>query len=213
MKKITDIFDNAEAQMDAMGAAAFVSRLYSGPRTSEFTRLKEDWVLGSFAMRFNKLHTPSLVWAVRNPPGTKKADFSVYTDGRRFLVDIEILSLFSEPIVDNPKGYEDFSPFPCWRDPKDAEVMHLDIDQPRRSQPYARLKRLVETHLRDHYAPYWLVIWDNEHGVFHPNLDDLSGRVLSIVRARDERGSLPASLKQVWIVDESFPDARRVFPL
>jgi hypothetical protein len=45
MKKIADIFDNAEAQMDAMGAAAFVSRLYSGPRTPEFTRLKEDWVL------------------------------------------------------------------------------------------------------------------------------------------------------------------------
>ena len=80
MEKITDIFDNAEAQMDAIGAAAFVSRLYSGPGTSEFTRLKEDWVLGSFATRFNKLHTPPLVWADRNPPGTKKADFSVYTD-------------------------------------------------------------------------------------------------------------------------------------
>ncbi len=195
--------------MDALGAAAFVSRLYSGPRTSEFTRLKEDWVLGSFATRFNKLHAPPLVWADRNPPLTKKADFSVYTNGHRFLVDIEILSLFSEPIVDNPKDYEDFSPFPCWRDPKDPDVIHLDIDQPRRSEPYARLKRLVETHLRDHYPPYWLVIWDNEHGVFHPNLDDLSERVLNILRARGRRRGLPLSLEQVWIIDESFPDARR----
>ncbi|MGH7840026.1 MAG: hypothetical protein ACREQT_00705 [Candidatus Binataceae bacterium] len=212
MRKIADIFDNAEAEMDAMGAAAFVSRLYSAPRTPEFTRLKEDWVLGSFATRFNKQYAPPLVWADRNPPRTKKADFSVYTNGRHFLIDIEILSLFSEPVVDNPKGYEDFSPFPCWRDPKDPAVMHLDIDQPRRSQPYARLERLVETHLRDHYAPYWLVIWDNEHGVFHPNLDDLSGRVLNILRARGKRRRLPTSLKEVWIVDETFPDARRVFP-
>lgn len=198
--------------MNAMGAVAFVSRLYSGPSTPEFTRLKEDWVLGSFAMRFNKQSGPLLVWADRNPPGTKRADFSVYTNDRRFLVDIEIVSLFSEPIVDDPKGYEDFSPFPCWRDSEDPNVTHLDIDQPRRSQPYARLKRLVETHLRDHYPPYWLVLWDNEHGVVHPNLADLSGRVLNILGARGKRRGLPENLKQVWIVDENSPQSHLVFP-
>ena len=122
------------------------------------------------------------------------------------------MSLFSEPVAEDPRSYEDFSPYQCWRDPEYPEVLHLDIDQPPRSKPYTRLKRLVEVHLRDHYPPYWLVIWDNEHGVTHPNLDDLSGRVLNILQARDKRRGLPPTLKQVWIVDETSPVTRRVFP-
>jgi hypothetical protein len=211
MEKITDIFDKKEAEMNAMGAKAFVGRLYSGRPTPEFTRLKEEWVLGSFVHRFNRQFARHLVWADYNLPGTKRADFSVYGNARDFVTDIEILSLFSEPVVKPPKGYEDFSPYLCWRDPEYPDGLHLDIDQPRRSRPYARLKRLVEAHLRDDYAPYWLVIWDNEHGVFHPNLDDLSARVLSIIEARNSRRGLPTSLKEIWVFDENLPDARRIF--
>jgi hypothetical protein len=88
-------------------------------------------------------------------------------EGGLLFLSLALLMLLMLIATSRAEGYEDSSTFPCWRDPKDPDVMHLDIDQPRRSQPYARLKRLVELHLRDHYPPYWLVIWDNEHGVFH----------------------------------------------
>jgi hypothetical protein len=39
-----------------------------------------------------------------------------------------------------------------------AMLHHVDIDQPRQSQPYAYLKRVIEKHLRDKYPPYWLVV-------------------------------------------------------
>jgi len=206
MQLITETFARAEAQMNAMGATEFVSRLYSGIPTPGFTQLKEDWVLGSFACRYNRRFTPNLIWAQRNPPGSKKADFSVFAGDRQYLTDLEILSLFSEPVVDNPRGYEDFCPNPCWRDPADPLIIHIDIDQPRRRQPYARLKRLVRAHLRDEYAPYCLVIWDNDHGVPHPNFSDLSARITAILHTEIAKGRKPDCLRQLWLLDENSPD-------
>ncbi len=189
--------------MDAMGAETFVDRLYSGVSTPDFTRLKEEWELGFFVQHYNRLHSPALVWACRNQPGTNHADFSVYAADTSYLWDIEVTALFSKPTTKNPKGYEDFSPYPISRDPSDPRVLHVEIDQPRKSQPYTMLERVVEKHLRDEYPPYWLVIYDNEHGIQHPNLKHLSSLIQGILRKRAPRGPLPSNLLQVWAFDLS----------
>ena len=189
--------------MDAMGAQNFVDHLYSRASTPQFTRLKEEWEFGSFVQEYNKVHTPALVWACRNHSGTNHADFSIYAVDKSYLWDIAVTAVYSKPTTKNPQGYHDFSPYPISRDTSDASVLHVDIDRPRKSQPYAMLKRIVEKHLRDKYPPYWLVIYDNEHGVQHPNLKHLANLIQGILRARAQAGRLPANLKQVWIFDFS----------
>ncbi len=189
--------------MDKMGAERVVDQLYSGEPTTGFTRLKEDWELGFFVQEYNKVHIPALVWACRNQHGTSHADLSIYAADKSYLWDIEVAALFSKPTTKNPQGYEDFSPYPVWRDTLDSRVLHVEIDQRRKSLPYARLKRVIETHLRDKYPPYWLVIYDNEHGVQHPNLDHLTSLVRGMLQAKEKRGRLPSSLQQVWVFDFS----------
>lgn len=189
---------DAEVQMDAMGAETFVDRLYSGVSTPDFTHLKEEWELGFFVQQYNRLHSPALIWASRNQAGTNHADFSVYTADRSYLWDIEVTALFPKPTTKNPKGYQDFSPYPISRDPSDPDVLHVEIDQPRQSQPYTMLERVVEKHLRDEYPPYWLVIYDNEYGIQHPNFNHLSSLIQGILRKRVQRGRLPSNLLQVW---------------
>lgn len=65
-------------------------------------------------------------------------------------------------------------------------------------------------HLRDDYPPYWLVIWDNEHGVFHPNLDELALRIGKMLEIKRQRENLPACVQQVWVFDENDPKVRQV---
>lgn len=204
LRKIDDILRDAEAQMDVMGAQTVVDRLYSGVSTPDFTRLKEEWEFGFFVQEYNKLHAPALVWACRNQPGTNHADFSVYAADKSYLWDIEVTGLFSKPATKTPKGYEDFSPYPVWRDPSNPKMLHVDIDQPRKNpEPYAMLKRVVEIYIRDKYPPYWLVIYDNEHGVQHPNLKHLANLIQGILHARVQRGRLPSNLRQVWAFDSA----------
>ncbi len=210
MRKIDDILRDAEAQMDAMGAETVVDCLYSRESTPDFIRVKEEWELGFFVQEYNKLHTPALVWAYRNQPGTNNADFSVHTADKSYLWDIELTALFSKPTIKNPQSYEDFSPYPIWRDASYPGVRHVEIDQPRKSQPYTMLERVIETHLRDKYPPYWLVIYDNEHGVQHPNLKHLANLIQRILQARVQRGRLPSNLRQVWAFD--FSGVVRVWP-
>lgn len=204
VRKIDDMLRDAEAQMDAMGAETFVGRLYSGVSTPdpEFTRLKEEWELGFFVQQYNRLHSPALVWACHNQPGTNHADFSVYAADKSYLWDIEVTALFSTPTTEHPKGYEDFSPYPTRRDASDPCVLHVEIDEPRKSQPYATLEWVVGKHLRDKYPPYWLVIYDNEHGIQHPN-KHLSSLIKGILQKRAQRGRLPSNLLQVWAFDLS----------
>jgi hypothetical protein len=81
-------------------------------------------------------------------------------------------------------------------------VMVQDIDHPRPGyKPYDGLKRGIEKHLRDRYPPYWLVIYDNEHGVTHPNLIDLRNRVTAILGKISQRNKVPANLREVWLFD------------
>lgn len=129
LRKIEDMLHNAEAQMDEIGASTLIDRFYSGKPTLELTRLKEQWILGLFATRFNKYHTTQLTWALHHPPNTKKADFSVYGRDRSVICDIEVTSIWSKPTVKNPKGYEDFSPYSIYRDPGDPTIAHIDINQ------------------------------------------------------------------------------------
>jgi len=166
--------------------------------------------LGSFATRFNKYYATQLIWAFHHPPNTKRADFSVYGRDRSLVCDIEVTSVWSKPTVKNPKGYEDFSPYPIYRDPSDPTIAHIDINQRPKNQPYSTLKRVIEMHLRDDYPPYWLVIWDNEHGVSKPNLDELALLVGKILETKRQRGNLPPNLQQVWVFDENDPKARQV---
>jgi len=80
--------------------------------------------------------------------------------------------------------------------------MLQDIDNPRHGyKPYAGLKRIIKKHLRSRYPPYWLVIYDNEHGVQHPNLIDLGNRVRAILNNLSQGGKIPASFKEVWLFD------------
>ena len=65
-------------------------------------------------------------------------------------------------------------------------------------------------HLRDKYPPYWLVIYDNEHGMQRPNLSQLARLIRDILQARATLGRLPTGLKQVWrlittVWDKRFP--------
>ena len=202
LRKIDDIARDAEARNDAMGADEYLRQSYSSCKpTSEFTRLKEEQYLGFFVQQYNEGHGPALVWACHHDRGSGHADFSVYGGSKSYLWDIEVTALFSQPTTKNPKGYEDFSPYPVWRNPSDPSVMFQDIDAPRKSKPYATLNRVVETHLRDKYPPYWLVLYDNEHGVQHPNLNQLEGLIRQILRKKASRSRLPTNLKQVWAFD------------
>jgi nitrite reductase/ring-hydroxylating ferredoxin subunit len=77
-----------------------------------------------------------------------------------------------------------------------------DIDHPRAGfRPYAALNRVIETHLRDQYPPYWLVVYDKKHGVTHPNLIELRHCIREILEKKATRGKLPANLTQVWAFD------------
>jgi hypothetical protein len=64
--------------------------------------------------------------------------------------------------------------------------------------------------VRSGYVPYWLVLWDNEHGVEHPNLDQLEALVRRELERIVRRKGLPASLTAVWLFDENDPIPRRL---
>jgi hypothetical protein len=207
LRRIEDVLSDAEVQNDAMGADEYLRQSYSsGKPTPDFTRLKEAKYLGYFAEQYNERNTPGLVWARRNEAGSDHADFSVYDDKKSYLCDLEITALFSTPTTKDPKGYEDFSPYP--RMPIAMELSAVpgvtlwDIDRPKPGfRPYARLERTIEMHLREAYPPYWLVIYDNEHGVCHPNLKQLEQLIRRTLEKNVGRGRLPANLKQVWAFD------------
>jgi hypothetical protein len=74
------------------------------------------------------------------------------------------------------------------------------------------LEEVIKKHLRDQYPPYWLVVWDNEHGVWKPNLDELAKLIREVLHARKALGRLPSSLQQVWIFDQNAPRPMQVFP-
>jgi hypothetical protein len=190
--RIEELWEAAEAKNDAMGADEYVKLSYSSGKPSpDFTELKEAQYLGHFARQYNEAHSPSLVWACRNEAGSNHSDFSVYDHTKFYLGDIEITALFSTPGVKDPRRYQDFSPFPvCEIAPR---MILQDIDNPRHGyEPYAKLKRIIEKHLRSKYPPYWLVFYDNEHGVQHPNLIDLGNRVRPILNNLGQRGKIPA---------------------
>jgi hypothetical protein len=199
MHKIADMLKDAEAK-DQQEAENFVQQLYSPQRsTPDFTDKKEGWILGTFAELYNRyacpdFGRPELVWARRNMPGTNHADFSVYGADKSYLWDIEVFALFPKPPAKNPKRYQDLWPYPLHPDPSNPAVHDVDIDQLRKSKPYANLERLVEKHLRDKYPPYWLVIYDNEFWVQdRGQLEDPIRQIL-----QKNVGRLPANLKQVW---------------
>lgn len=210
MQKIEDMLRDAETQREAMGADNFHERLYSRASTPDFLCLKEEFYLGYFAQEYNKSYLPELVWACHHPPRSSRADFSVYASNQTHLCDIEVTAIFSKPKTKNPKGYEDYSPFPVRPDPLVPGAILQDIDSPPKVQPYAWLKRVIETHFRNKYPPYWLVVYDNEHGVQHPNLNGLASLIRQILEAKATRGQLPLNLQQVWVFD--LPGVVRVFP-
>ena len=189
--------------MDAMGARSFVDQCYSGTRTEQLTRLKENWELGSFVQHYNKTYSPALVWAYHNQRGIGHADFSIYAADKSYLWDIEVTALFPKPTTEYPQSYEDYSRYPVWRDPSNRSLLHVNINRPPKSQPYARLKNVVKNHLRDKYPPYWLVIYDNEHDVERRNLKHPANLIETVLRAKAQACKLPASLKQAWVFDGS----------
>jgi hypothetical protein len=203
---LTTIDELWEAAEKEMGADEYVRQSYAPEPSSDFKRLQERKYLGCFAKQYNEGgRAPALVWACQHERGSRHADFSVYDESKRYLCDIEITALFTKPANKNPQDYEDYSPYPVMPIPCHLSapgVSLRDIDHPRAGfQPYATLKRVIETHLRDQYPPYWLVVYDNEHGVTHPNLTELLQRIREVLEKRAGRNRLPANLKQVWAFD------------
>jgi hypothetical protein len=174
VRRIEDLVRDAAAENDAMGADEYVRQ-------------------------------SALVWACQCERGSGHADFSVYGENRRYLWDIEFTALFTTPAKKNAEDYEDYSPYPVTPVSWNVAVSGVslrDIDHPRTGfRPYGRLERVIETHLRDRYPPYWLVIYDNEHGVTDLNLAELKQRIYEILEKRAGGGRLPANLKQVWAFD------------
>jgi hypothetical protein len=125
--RIEDLFSAAERRMEEIGAAAFVQRLYSGRDDPELTGIKEDWILGAFTVRYNATRSSRLVYARRNAAGTGHADFSVYGADCSMICDVEVTGLWLKPTVDQPQGYEDYSPYPALP----APVLELPDDSSR----------------------------------------------------------------------------------
>lgn len=204
LRLIEELRKEAESENDAMGASEYIRRCYSSSYepTPEFTRLKERQYLGEYARQYNERFAPALIWARENDRGTGHADFSVYARNQSYLCDIEMTALFTKPVSSKPRGYEDYSPYlpaliPAKRVIPDVSLW--DIDNPRSGyRPYSRLERIIEMHLRSAYRPYWLVIYDNEHGVQHPNLNQLEKLIRLSLEKKASRGRLPANLRQVW---------------
>jgi len=204
VRLIEELRKEAETENDAIGATEYLRRCYSSAyeRTPEFTRLKERQYLGEFTRQYNERFAPALIWARENERGTGHADFSAYDRNQKYLCDIEMTALFTTPLMSKPQGYEDYSPYPPTPMPAKWVVPGLslwDIDNPRPGyRPYSRLERIIEMHLRSKYPPYWLVIYDNEHGVRHPNLNQLEKLIRLALEKKASRGRLPANLRQVW---------------
>lgn len=167
--------------------------------------MQERKYLGCFAEQYNEIHKPALAWVCQHERGSGHADFSAYDENQSYLCDIEITALFTNPAKKDPQDYEDYSPYPATPIPSELQVPGVsirDINHPRRGfRPYARLRRVIETHLRDDYPPYWLVIYDNEHGVEHPNLEELGQLTRQVLEKKKNRGKLVSNLKQVWVFD------------
>jgi len=203
LRKIKDIYANAERQIDAMGGSQnFINRLYSGsPSTARLTQLKEGWIIGRFAALYNETESPTLVWAARHLPATKRADFSVYDERKVYLCDVEVTAIFPKPSTKSPHGIGDFVPYPPSPDTENPLVTHVWVDRSPSQQPYAYARRVIEKHLRDAYPPYWLVIYDNEFLAFRGiTRADAVRRLEEIFTAKKTRRKLPPSLKQVWIL-------------
>jgi len=203
---IDHLWEAAERENAAMGADEYLQQSYAPKPSNDFKRLQERKYLGCFAKQYNQVgHTPAIVWACQHERGSGHADFSVYDENKRYLWDIEITALFTKPAKKNPQDYEDYTPYPMTPIPchLPAQGVSLrDIDHPRAGfQSYATLKRVIEMHLRDQYPRYWLVVYDNEHGVTHPNLTELHHRIREILQKKAIRGKLPANLVQVWAFD------------
>lgn len=203
---IHHLWEAAEKENAAMGADEYVRQSYAPNPTSDFKRLQERKYLGCFAKQYNQAgYSPQLIWAFQNERGSGHADFSVYDENKAYLCDIEVTALFTEPAKKDPQDYEDYAPHPPSPIPCHLSVPGTslrDIDHPRAGfRPYGGLKRVILAHLRDHYPPYWLVVYDNEHGVTHPNLTQLHHRIREILEKKATRGKFPASLTQVWAFD------------
>jgi hypothetical protein len=191
MRLIPEIYAEAKRLADGMGHG-FLKGLYSDESISgEFKEIKEGLELGGFALRYNESNKPKLMYAVRNPAGSRHADYTVFYEDRRLVCDLELTSLW-----ERPKTWREES------DDKNPAVRHVYIDEPARFPAYGHLKRTIKRHLRTDYPPYWLVIYDNSNRAFR-NLpkDEGARRIQHLIDRRRDR--LPPNLQQVWVWDSS----------
>jgi hypothetical protein len=118
MRLIPEIYAETKRLADGMGHG-FLKGLYSDESISgEFKEIKEGLELGGFALRYNESNKPKLMYAVRNPAGSRHADYTVFYEDRRLVCDLELTSLWERPKT--------------WReepDDKNPAVRHVYIDE------------------------------------------------------------------------------------
>jgi hypothetical protein len=99
VRRITEIFAEADAKRDEMGVEEFVRRLHaeSDEQDEDFTRLKETLELGFFTELYNASGKGRrLVWARANPRRSGHADFTVWSDDQKWCRDLELTSVWAD---------------------------------------------------------------------------------------------------------------------
>ncbi len=194
MRRITEIFDGARAQVDAMGSAEFVRRLHAGgeEQNENMTRLKEDLELGYFAEQYNAANEPALVWAQLNPPGSGHADFTVWSEDKSWSRDLELTS-----------AWEDEDAFPKTQNKDNPGMIDVLLSEPREPLRVLRdrLQRAIENNLKRHakrrnYPPYWLAIYVNFSREAYQVKPDW---VAEIVREALRRKPPTPNVERAWV--------------
>jgi hypothetical protein len=191
MRLIREIYEEAKRLADGMGQG-FLDALHSDePASGELKEIKEGLELGGFMLRYNDTNKPNLMYAVRNPAGSRRADYTVFDEDQSLVCDLELTSIWERPKT--------------WRkesDDENPDMMHVYIDESARFPSYDHLERTIEKHLRTDYPPYWLVIYDNSNRAFRDlPRDEGARRIRQIIDRRRDR--LPPNLQQVWVWDSS----------
>jgi hypothetical protein len=121
IRRIVDILAEANATIDQMGTTAFVDALHRGDNAPTLVEIKEALELGQFAELYNQTNTPKLIYALANPPGSGRADFTVWDDTQNWSRDFEVTSLWERE--DN---------FPQYTDEDEPDATHVELSLPRR---------------------------------------------------------------------------------
>ena len=192
IRRIVDILAEANATIDQMGTTAFVDALHRGDNAPALMEIKEALELGQFAELYNQTNTPKLIYAQANPPGSGRADFTVWDDTQNWSRDFEVTSLWERE--DN---------FPQYTDEDDPDATHVELSLPRRTldellrELTKKIKRELYKHARrTHYPTYWLAVYTNFSREAYKVPPDYAAQVVTQALAAKPPSS---NVERVWV--------------